>query len=331
MPDVFTPAHLRSLNFRFIKWNDLPGALVDFRDRIGAFYVGMPEQRLTWERGVIDAAESMQSARWHLDTARLDRDAVSFGIGYPERRFERPENTPKHGLNNAVVLASLRNCPGLQMITSFQNGQRSPAHCKSSWANLPLLAAYRTVAPLAWESARQIIDAVLENDPNLRMPLDLTNFGNPQPTAFSEVEYSFSTNLGTPRYERDYIPGCRALTTLGNYDDDGGLICWRDKMVIQMPSGSTILFPAGCMPYSFTAVDDTEWRMTVTQSLGHSLHQYRANAFAHDPILVTTMTEDDARDSLQDDAVAARCLYPTLAEYDMAWNKGPPEAPQLSD
>ncbi|KAJ7169176.1 hypothetical protein C8R43DRAFT_823329, partial [Mycena crocata] len=140
-------------------------------------------------------------------------------------------------------------------------------------------AAYRTVAPDVWKSAHQTIEALLENDPSLRMPLDLTNFGNPQPTAFTEIEYMFDTNIGTPRVEDDYIPGLRAITTLGDHNGEGGLIAWREKTVFQMPPGTTILIPAGSMPYSFTAVDDTEWRMTVTQSFSHPLYQYRANGF----------------------------------------------------
>ncbi|KAJ7895674.1 hypothetical protein B0H13DRAFT_1448998, partial [Mycena leptocephala] len=140
-------------------------------------------------------------------------------------------------------------------------------------------AALLQIAPRLWNIARDTIDAILEHDPTLHLPLDHTNFGTPQPTAFSEVEYMFSTNVGTARCERDYVPGWRALTAVGNYDDDGGIILWADHTVLHFPTGSTFLFPAAVMPYSFTAVDETQCRRTITQSFDNGLHQYRANGF----------------------------------------------------
>ncbi|KAJ7159884.1 hypothetical protein C8R43DRAFT_1124244 [Mycena crocata] len=297
VPDIFTPAHLRSLGFKFVKWNDQSGAFLDMCERIGAFYIGVPEEALIWERGIIKASQAMESARWFLDTARLNKDGISYGIKYPERRFQRPENSSMYGMGNVMVLARLRYCKELQMITSFQN------------------AAYRCIAPRLWQAAHETIEALLENDPTLHLPLDFTNFAEGQPTAFSEVEYMFSTNIGTPRMEEDYVPSLRAITTLGNYVDDRGLIIWREKVVVQMPVGATVLFPAGCMPYSFTAVDDTEWRMTVTQSFDHALHQFRANRFASEPPVVD-LTEVEARSVIRTEAMAAMDLYSLLEEFD---------------
>ncbi|KAJ7106111.1 hypothetical protein C8R43DRAFT_1140598 [Mycena crocata] len=98
MPHVFRPGHLRALGFHFVNWKDQPGAFLDMRERVGAFYVGFPEERLTWERSIIEASQAMESACWYLDTARLDKEGISYGIRYPKGRFERPENTSTHGM-----------------------------------------------------------------------------------------------------------------------------------------------------------------------------------------------------------------------------------------
>jgi hypothetical protein len=132
----------------------------------------------------------------------------------------------------------------------------------------------------------------------------------------------FSTNVGTARCERDYVPGWRALTAVGNYDDDGGIILWADHTVLHVPTGSTFLFPAAVMPYSFTAVDETQCRRTITQSFDNGLHQYRANGFSAEPTVVPTMTETEAANQVRADAEAAAALYPTLEEYDDAYNEG---------
>ncbi|KAJ7075902.1 hypothetical protein C8R43DRAFT_910698, partial [Mycena crocata] len=50
--------------------------------------------------------------------------------------------------------------------------------------------------------------------------------------------------------------GWRALTLLGSTRRDGGgeLILWEEKKVIELPVGSTVLFPAAFTRYSFTQV-----------------------------------------------------------------------------
>ncbi|KAJ7604868.1 hypothetical protein DFH06DRAFT_1020575, partial [Mycena polygramma] len=183
-------------------------------------------------------------------------------------------------------------------------------------------AVFLQLAPRLWSAARNTIDDLVEHDPTLHLPLDHTNFGNPQPTAFSEVEYMFSTNAGTARCERDFVPGWRAITSVGNYDDAGGIILWADQTVVQFPLGATFFLPASVMPYSFTAVDETQWRRTITQSFDNGLHQYRANGFASEPLPAPKMTADEVEQRLRADAEAAVALYPTLSEYDLNYNRG---------
>ncbi|KAJ7889254.1 hypothetical protein B0H13DRAFT_1626774 [Mycena leptocephala] len=106
------------------------------------------------------------------------------------------------------------------------------------------------VAPRAWTTANTMIDTLLAHDPRLHLPFHFPQTGKPpQPTAFSRVEYQFSTGGHIRRERSAYIPSLSALTSLGNYDPmEGELILWTEKKVINFPVGATFLMPKW-LPY----------------------------------------------------------------------------------
>ncbi|KAJ7604355.1 hypothetical protein DFH06DRAFT_1021160 [Mycena polygramma] len=171
------------------------------------------------------------------------------------------------------------------------------------------------VAPRAWQSAHEILEAVLDQDFNLHLSFHLPNACTAfQPTAFSHVNYRFSTD-GTPRREGgSYAPGLSALTALGNYDTgEGELILWADKKVINFPVGATILLPKW-MPYSFTAVESPSYQMILAQSCESGLGEFVANGFSTS----FTVVDDGPRERkrIAKEAVAGAAMYGTLAEWD---------------
>ncbi|KAJ7913298.1 hypothetical protein B0H13DRAFT_1557393, partial [Mycena leptocephala] len=140
----------------------------------------------------------------------------------------------------------------------------------------------RKIAPRAWTTANTMIDTLLAHDPRLHLPFHFPNAnGPPQPTAFSRVDYQFSTKGFVHREGPAYIPSMSALTSLGHYDPtmEGELILWTEKKVINFPVGTTFLMPKW-LPYSFTSVESPRSQMILSQTCENALCEYVANRFS---------------------------------------------------
>ncbi|KAJ7679526.1 hypothetical protein DFH06DRAFT_1316425 [Mycena polygramma] len=133
-------------------------------------------------------------------------------------------------------------------------------------------AAFRKVAPVSWASSKDMLASLLDHDMNLRLPFQLPAMcGTPQPTAFSRVDYRFDVDDFIRREEESYTPGFTALTALGHYHhDEGELVLWLQKKVVNFPVGSTFLIPKW-MPYSFTSVESPGYQMIMSQTCENSL------------------------------------------------------------
>ncbi|KAJ6454920.1 hypothetical protein C8R47DRAFT_1082910 [Mycena vitilis] len=262
MFELFTPAHLDALGFRKIKW-DQPQVFADLHDRIGAVFIGPPVQRARWDKTITEASRIMRIASAHLDRAMLDDDSICSGITY-DAGLKRPRSLDRrHNLTNMVVLAALRYSPAIQEITSFQN------------------AAVQGFAPRLWNETREVIDAVTANDCSLHLPMHQTNEGPYQPTAFSEIQYRFSVPDSVPRRELNDEPfAFRAVTAVGQYGvSEGQLTLWNERVIVEFPPGSTFVFPATLVRYSFTTVEKPGWQMLITQSCAVGLRNHVASGF----------------------------------------------------
>ncbi|KAJ6488279.1 hypothetical protein C8R47DRAFT_1071995 [Mycena vitilis] len=247
------------------------------------------------------AGNSMWRARQHLRDTGSTEDSITAGLQFGGVRGPRPQRVPETG-QIPCITAALRSCEAIQEITSYQN------------------AILRDIAPRLWKSGNETVEGVLDTDMSLRLPYWIPNDGPPQPTAFSTVEYQFCSPDAAPlppRLERrDYAPGWRALTSVGSYCPyDGQLIFWTDKAVVEFPPGSTMLFPAEWMPFSFTEVGVPEWQMFISQYLDDALHQWLSNGCSRDE-KAPARTEELETKRERAAAVAAAGLYPTVKEYE---------------
>ncbi|KAJ7444060.1 hypothetical protein B0H11DRAFT_1931231 [Mycena galericulata] len=265
-----------------------PRVLADEEERIGGIFIGPPHQRSNWEQTIREANSIMRIARANLDFANLEEtDYIRSGITY-DKVLKRPRRIDRrYNLNNIVVLAALRNSRAIQDITSFQN------------------AILEGVAPRLWRDNHRVIDAIVNHDCELRIPFDLGNGNGPhQPTAFSEVEYRFNIPDSTPRRDLgDHPPAFRAITAV----------------VVNFPPGSSFIFPAALVRYSFTTVEKPGWQMIISQSCSAGLHGYVANHFddlyARERRFPSRAAEKADRLSR---AKAAVGMYPTVNEWDEA-------------
>ncbi|KAJ7768839.1 hypothetical protein B0H16DRAFT_1452767 [Mycena metata] len=304
-PDSFRPAHLESLKFQSIRWNEQPGPFVDLHDRICAMYIGGPVEASDWERSIIQAGQEMLSARATLqkfgESQKLP-NCLSGGHQYGGCRGNRPQNIHgfRPGSTEQVVLAILRHSVDIQAITSFQN------------------AALQKMAPRAWASAHTKLQTLVEDDVLLHLPCDLAcQHGPSQPTALSRVDYVFSTDTAPLVDAAAYIPSFTALTSLGNYDpaSEGKLILWADKKVVDFPVGSTVFLPKW-MPYSFTAVEWPSYQMLLKQSCENALVEYVDNGLCG----AFGVVEVDEERRVQE-AAEGRKLFSTLWEFDDQYEK----------
>lgn len=91
------------------------------------------------------------------------------------------------------------------------------------------------VAPRIWNSANSTVESILDHDLALHPPFHVANRIH-APTAFSRVEYRFSTDSTIRREANTQMPGMTALTALGNYGPrEGELILWGRKDRHQLP------------------------------------------------------------------------------------------------
>ncbi|KAJ7337641.1 hypothetical protein DFH08DRAFT_964606 [Mycena albidolilacea] len=79
VPNILPRAHLRSLGFREIKWDD-PHAFLDLHSCIGAFFVGPPAERTTWEQTIIEATNNMNMAQAFFERRVGDDATLQGGI-----------------------------------------------------------------------------------------------------------------------------------------------------------------------------------------------------------------------------------------------------------
>ncbi|KAJ7017743.1 hypothetical protein C8F04DRAFT_1278925 [Mycena alexandri] len=298
IPKILTTEHLRALNFSTIKWDE-PRPFTDVANRIGAFFVGPPAERTTWERTIIQASSEMYDARACIAAHghRVLRSGVSYSAG-----FGRPCNIPTTE-DSQLTLAHLRHSKAIQDITSYQN------------------AMLQTIAPRLWNLGRETVDTILAHDTGLRLPFRLPGRHAHQPTAFAEVEYRFHIEDSMPRARERATGGASGwdvITSLGNYDaTEGLLILWENNSVLAFPPGSTILLPTGLLTYSFTAVSEPASHMLIVQSLNPDLEYFVANGCqAEPPVSLPRSMSGSRRAEILERAEVLLGKYPTIEEFD---------------
>ncbi|KAJ7731412.1 hypothetical protein B0H16DRAFT_1733351 [Mycena metata] len=263
------------MKFDFIQRDDELVPFVDLDLRIGAAYIAK-----------ICVTPSNVS-RWIATVPRLNQLQQEFGM-----RGGRPQNVQGCPVSMEIVaIAVLRDSPAVQTIGSFQD------------------AALRQIAPRAWTHAKNAIQAVLYHDSSLRLPFYIPSRRTAPPTAFSRVEYRFTTECFPGRESASTEGGMCALTALGNYaGTEGELILWEDKKVVNFRSGSTFLLPKW-MHYSFTEVEAPGYQMILIQSCDGQLEDYVANGF------YVPLEADTGEAMLMRKAEATAERYLTRAEY----------------
>lgn len=140
----------------------------------------------------------------------------------------------------------------------------------------PFLLGSLTVAvPRAWRYMNDVLRALIHHDPRLRRP-----FANSAYPAFA-INYGPRTVCADHR-DHGNAPGVPcSITALGEFDHQQGghLVLFDLKLMIQFPSGSTILIPSGSLRHGNTDIGLNETRTSFTQFCPGALLRYYEYGF----------------------------------------------------
>ncbi|KAJ7725471.1 hypothetical protein B0H16DRAFT_1736133 [Mycena metata] len=265
-----------------VEWNGRdPKLIVDAQGRIIAILLGTPEDG-EWPRVIEDAVAAMARARreairsgeWRVGTVHRRgthlpvRDGVSFGGGQ-----KKPGNLCHSRFMRRLVRRLLRN-KSIRRIAGFQSMG---------------LALY---APKLYRYYCKVLRTLFRNHPKL-----IHTFPN-------SIFPAITLNCGdTVTFEHCDIHNCVhglcGITSGGHFDHvlGGHLYLRQLRLIIQFPSGATVLIPSGCLDHGNTPIQHNETRYSVTQYAAGGLFRWAAYGFQSAKSLLAQPGGQDVKDA----------------------------------
>lgn len=144
--------------------------------------------------------------------------------------------------------------------------------CVCSCRAYHILGAFAIWAPRLHGEYRENLARLYDKDPTL-LPNYFTN-------VFTSATVNFGPQVVTfPHVDELNVPfGWCAITALGKFNHrvGGHLVLWDLNMVVEFPSGSTILIPSATIRHSNVAIQPKETRHSFTQYTSGSLFRWVA-------------------------------------------------------
>ncbi|KAJ7506702.1 hypothetical protein B0H11DRAFT_1707105, partial [Mycena galericulata] len=254
--------------------------IVDAEGRIIAILLGAPEDR-DWDNVVNEAAKAMARARrrarqhgWYPSPHRRGlylplSTGVSFGGGQ-----KRPGNLVNRCLYRRLIRSLLRN-KAIQRLAGFQSSGLAMFAPK-------LYRYYRRILKLLFKQSPHLV----HNFRNSIFPAATFNCG-PDAVTFDHLDF---LNLAH---------GLCAITCTGKFDHTiGGQIHFRQlRLVIQCPSGASLLIPSGCLRHGNTPIQPGETRHSMTQYAAGGLFRWVTYGFRSAKSLLAQPGGREARDA----------------------------------
>ncbi|KAJ7471582.1 hypothetical protein B0H11DRAFT_1729863, partial [Mycena galericulata] len=255
--------------------------IVDVDGRIIAVLLGTPDDP-DWPNVIKEAAKAMARARrrarqhgWCPSAHRRGRylaltAGVSFGGGQ-----RRPGNLVNSRFRRRLLRRLLRN-KAIQRIAGFQSSGLAMYAPK-------LYRYYRRILKLLFQEHPELI----HNFRNSIFPAATFNCG-PDAVTFNHVDF---LNLAH---------GLCGITCGGNFDHTaGGQVHLRQfRLVIQCPSGASLLIPSGCADHGNTPIQPGETRHSFTQYAAGGLFRWVTYGFQSAKSLLAQPGGSQARDAI---------------------------------
>ncbi|KAJ7715458.1 hypothetical protein B0H16DRAFT_1339771, partial [Mycena metata] len=255
--------------------------ILDAQGRIIAILLGTPEDD-EWAAVIEDAVAAMARARreairsgeWHVGTVHRRgthlpvRDGVSFGGGQ-----KKPGNLCHSRFMRRLIRRLLRN-KSIRRIAGFQSMG---------------LALY---APKLYRYYCKVLHALFRNHPKLIHTFPNSIFPAITLNCGDAVTFEHCDILNC-------VHGLCGITSGGHYDHvlGGHLYLRQLRLIIQFPSGATILIPSGCLDHGNPPIQPNETRYSITQYAAGGLFRWAAYGFQSAKSLLAQPGGQDVKDA----------------------------------
>ncbi|KAJ7443364.1 hypothetical protein FB451DRAFT_1056965, partial [Mycena latifolia] len=238
-----------------------PKLILDLHGRIVAILLGTPEDP-DWDAVIADAVKEMARARRRCIHHGIYRNAhpvhrrgryVPLTVGGSLGGGQRVRST---GPVQHRITRRLKRNPSVKRIMGFQS------------------SGLATYAPKVYRYKSSTLKGVFEHHPHLKH-----NFSN---SIFPAA--TFNCGHAITFDHRDYhnlSHGFCGITCGGRFDSTlGGHIYLRQlKLVIEFPSGASILIPSGCVDHGNIPIQPGETRYSMTQYAAGGLFRWAAYGY----------------------------------------------------
>ncbi|KAJ7036445.1 hypothetical protein C8F04DRAFT_953912, partial [Mycena alexandri] len=247
-----------------------PKLIVDDQGRIIAILLGTPEDD-EWPGVIKDAVAAMAHARkeairsgeWRIGTVHRRgthlpvRDGVSFGGSQKPHAdvLQKPGNLCHSRFMRRLIRRLLRN-KSIQRIAGFQSMG---------------LALY---APKLYRYYCKVLRALFKNHPKLTHTFRNSIFPAITLNCGDGVSFEHCDMLNC-------VHGLCPVTSGGDFNHvlGGHLYLRQLRLILQFPSGATILIPSGCLDHGNTPIQPDETRYSITQYAAGGLFRWAAYGF----------------------------------------------------
>ncbi|KAJ7029622.1 hypothetical protein C8F04DRAFT_1264702 [Mycena alexandri] len=247
-----------------VEWNGRdPKLILDAEGRIIAILLGTPEDD-EWPAVIEDAVaamkrarrETIQSGEWRVGTIHRRgthlplRGGASFGGGQ-----KKPGNLCHTPFMRRLIRRLLRN-KSIRRIAGFQSMG---------------LALY---APKLYQYYCKVLRGLFQKHPNL-----IHTFSN---SVFPAVTLNCGDAVTFEHCDIfNIVHGLCPITSGGHFNHvlGGHLYLRQLRLIIQFPSGATILIPSGCLDHGNTPIQTGETRYSITQYAAGGLFRWAAYGY----------------------------------------------------
>ncbi|KAJ7136896.1 hypothetical protein C8R44DRAFT_608196 [Mycena epipterygia] len=237
-----------------------PKLILDAHGRIIAILLGRPEDP-AWDTVVCEAWKAMSRARRAGNTSgafkakdsnhrRGQYTALAAGVSFGGGQ-KRPGNLV-HSTKRQKIVNSLLSNKSIRRLAGFQSSG---------------LARY---APKLWRYFADTLRALFEHHPGLQH-----NFSN---SIFPACTFNLGPNVVTDEHAdlNNLVHGLCGITSGGNFNHEKGgqMYLKQIKLVIDFPSGASMLIPSAFVDHGNTPIQPSENRFSFTQYAAGGLFRW---------------------------------------------------------
>lgn len=217
---------------------------------------------------------------------RGDFAGVTVGVSHGKGTTE-PVNL-QHPIRREMLDRLLAN-QSIKRLAAFHSGEQFFDSCSAAANILP--ASFQLWAPNTYRYFQDNLEQLWQTHPHLNR-----NFAK---SVFPCATFNFGPNVWTFKH-RDVLNcpfGWCAVQALGNFDHrrSGHMILWELKLIIEFPSGSTILIPSATITHSNIPIAEGDARASFTQFCAGGLFRYVDNGFRTEKALAEQDPEEYQR------------------------------------